>query len=102
MAVRKTPTRTCVACRREADKRELVRFVRGADGEVHADRSGKAAGRGASVCANATCFETAVGRKRLGPALRASLAEEDVERLRHEFEDAVNLMRRPTRDLDGD
>ena len=28
MATRKQPVRTCVACRREADKRELVRFVR--------------------------------------------------------------------------
>lgn len=89
MAVRKTPLRTCVACKREADKRELVRFVRDADGEVHVDATGKAGGRGASVCAEIACFETAVGRKRLGPALRASLTEDDVERLRREFEEAI-------------
>src|SRR5574340_1614421 len=86
MAVRKTPVRTCVACRREADKRTLVRFVRDADGEVHVDPTGKAGGRGASICADMACFELAVGRKKLGPALRASLTEEDVERLRNEFE----------------
>jgi len=89
MVVRKTPLRTCVACRREADKRELVRFVRDAEGEVHLDPNGKAPGRGASVCAEVACFEAAVSRKRLAPALRASLSEEDVERLRHEFEEAL-------------
>src|SRR5574340_939730 len=89
MPVPKTHLRTCVACRREADKRELVRFVRDADGETHVDPTGKASGRGASVCAEMSCFETAVGKKRLGPALRASLTEEDVERLRSEFENAL-------------
>ena len=89
MAPRKTPLRTCVACRREADKRELVRFVRDAEGDVHVDATGKATGRGASVCADLKCFEAAVGKKRLGPALRASLTEEDVERLRSEFEEAT-------------
>jgi len=83
--------RTCVACRTEADKRELVRVVRDAEGDVHVDPTGKASGRGASVCAKVACFEAAVGRKRLGPALRASLSEEDVERLRSEFEDALRL-----------
>jgi predicted RNA-binding protein YlxR (DUF448 family) len=91
MAARKTPTRTCVACRREADKRELVRFVRDADGETHVDLTAKAAGRGASVCANQACFEAAVSKRRLAPALRASLSEEDVERLRNEFEEALRI-----------
>jgi predicted RNA-binding protein YlxR (DUF448 family) len=90
MTVRKTPLRTCVACRREADKRDLVRFVRDADGEVRVDPTGKASGRGASVCAQPACFEAAVSKKRLGPALRASLTEEDVERLRREFEAALS------------
>ena len=89
MAVRKTPLRTCIACRREADKRELVRFVRDVEGETHVDPTGKASGRGASVCASLACFEDAVSRKRLGPALRATLSEEDVDRLRDEFEDAL-------------
>lgn len=89
MAGRKTPLRTCIACRREADKRELVRFVRDVEGETHVDPTGKASGRGASVCANMACFEAAVSRNRLAPALRASLNEEDVERLRDEFEDAL-------------
>ncbi len=89
MTQRPRPQRTCVACRRVADKREFIRFVRDADGEVHVDPSGKAPGRGASVCATSACFEAAVTKNRLASALRASLIEEDVERLRREFEDVL-------------
>ncbi len=89
MAARKTPVRTCVACRREGDKRDLVRFVRDSDGETHVDVSGKAPGRGASVCPESACFEAAVERKRLGAALRVTLGEDDIDRLRKEFEEAL-------------
>ncbi|MHB1135221.1 MAG: YlxR family protein [Coriobacteriia bacterium] len=83
------PQRTCVACRRVDEKRSFVRFVRDAEGDVHADPSGKAPGRGASLCASIACFESAVAKNKLASALRASLPEEDVERLRREFEDVL-------------
>jgi len=89
MKPRKTPLRTCVACGRSTDKRELIRFVRTAEGDTRVDPGGKASGRGAYVCADVSCFEKAVAKRRLAPALRATLAEEDVERLRHEFEGAI-------------
>jgi len=89
MKPRKTPLRTCVACGRSADKRELVRFVRTAEGETRIDPGGKVNGRGAYVCADASCFEKAIAKRRLAPALRATLGEEDVERLRSEFEGAI-------------
>ncbi|MBN2248257.1 MAG: YlxR family protein [Coriobacteriia bacterium] len=89
MTQRPTPQRTCVACRRVDDKRSFVRLVRDAEGDVHVDPSGKAPGRGASVCASIACFESAVTKNRFASALRASLGEEDVERLRHEFEDVL-------------
>ncbi len=97
MKTRKTPLRTCVACGREADKRELLRIVRDAEGYTHMDPGGKAPGRGAYVCADPACFEKAVDRKRLAPALRATLGEEDVERLRDEFEAAIALDRPASR-----
>lgn len=86
---RKTSLRTCVACRTQTDKRNLIRFVRDADGETHVDLTGKAPGRGASVCPSSACFERAVAKKRLNEALRTTLAEEDVDRLRTEFENAL-------------
>lgn len=89
MKARKTPLRTCIACGREADKREFVRVVRTPDGEVVVDPSGKANGRGANVCPSIDCFEQAVRRRRFASALRVTLREEDVERLRREFEQTL-------------
>ncbi|TDB39104.1 MAG: YlxR family protein [Actinobacteria bacterium] len=89
MKVRKPPLRSCLGCGREADKRELVRFVRTQDGEVHVDPSGKLNGRGGYVCATTQCFEAAVRKKRFASALHANLREDDVERLRREFEQTL-------------
>lgn len=56
------PTRTCVACRALSSKDEALRFVRAPDGAVHLDVRGKLPGRGASVCAQASCIAAAVER----------------------------------------
>jgi hypothetical protein len=89
MKAKKTPLRTCVACGRSAAKHELVRIVRSPDGETRVDPGGKANGRGAYVCADPACFEAAVRKRRLTAALRVSLGEEDVERIREQFEETV-------------
>ena len=48
----------------------LVRLVRGEDGIVRADRTGRGVGRGAYVCADAMCVERALARGRLTHAFR--------------------------------
>lgn len=83
---RKKPLRSCVTCRTQSDRRELVRFVRNADGSVALDAGGRANGRGAYVCARQECFEEACRRGRLAQALKASLQKEDYARLGEEFE----------------
>jgi len=70
------PVRTCVACRLEAGKAELVRIVRRPDGSVGLDATGKEAGRGAYVHASAECLETARKRRSLDRALGASVPAE--------------------------
>ena len=88
MRPHKSPTRTCVACRTASDKRELIRIVRTPDGHVLVDPRGKANGRGAYVCANDECFESARQRRRLDAALKVGLQEDDYDRLRRELDDA--------------
>ena len=78
---RKQPLRSCVACRRAADKRALVRFVRAADGRVACDPTGKQAGRGAYLCEGRSCFERARKSHLLDRALRVKISEADYERL---------------------
>ena len=44
------PLRSCIVCRRQKDKSELLRIVRQPDGAVVIDATGKPAGRGATAC----------------------------------------------------
>jgi uncharacterized protein len=69
------PVRTCVACRQEAGKGELLRVVRRPDGSVELDRSGRTAGRGAYLHSDPGCIELARKRRALGRALGATVPE---------------------------
>lgn len=85
---RKTPLRSCVGCATGSDKRDLVRVVRTSDGFVSVDPSGKANGRGAYLCPETECFDAAIRRKKLDVSLRVNLKEDDIDRLRREFDEA--------------
>jgi len=73
---RKGPVRTCVACREEAGKAELIRFVRRPDGSVVVDASGRQPGRGAYLHAAPACLELARKRRALDRALGAPVPPE--------------------------
>lgn len=92
-----TPLRTCVVCRSEHSKRELVRIVRlpeGADDEkepvnrmgsnlhVQVDPTGKLAGRGAYLCRASACWDDAALRQKLSAALKTPLTADDMAVLR--------------------
>ena len=78
---RHVPQRTCVGCRSTAAKRGFVRIVRTADGRVVVDPTGKAAGRGAYLCASPSCWEVALKRGRLGQSLRVTISDQDRQEL---------------------
>jgi uncharacterized protein len=76
------PQRTCVVCRSERGKRELVRIVRTPAGEVRVDLTGKVAGRGAYLCKARPCWHhPALGHK-LNAALKTTITPEDLAALR--------------------
>jgi predicted RNA-binding protein YlxR (DUF448 family) len=91
MRPRKPAIRTCIGCGTSEDKRQIVRFVRTPDGSVEVDPTGKAKGRGAYVHATLECFETAIRKRRIPPALRTTIDEDDISRLRADFERAVEI-----------
>jgi hypothetical protein len=78
---RHIPVRTCVGCRQERPKRELVRIVRSPAGTIAVDPTGKAAGRGAYLCRAAECWAAALKRDALARALRAPLTAGDRDAL---------------------
>lgn len=71
------PQRTCVVCRQERPKRELVRVVRTVDGGIEVDPTGKRPGRGAYLCRRRECWETAFRRKSLEHALQTAMSAEN-------------------------
>lgn len=73
---RHVPQRTCVACRRVAGKRSLVRLVRTEAGVV-VDPSGKLAGRGMYLHQNQQCWQAALKGGRIEQALRTKLTAEN-------------------------
>jgi uncharacterized protein len=73
LPARHFPTRTCVSCRAERQKRDFVRVVRAPDGSVSIDSSGRANGRGAYLCADGSCWPDALKKKSIERALGVSL-----------------------------
>ncbi len=73
---KKLPMRQCVGCREMKPKRELVRVVRSAQGEISLDFRGKAPGRGAYVCADPACLKKAIRSRALERALSAAIPQE--------------------------
>ncbi len=56
--------RMCAVCRERKEKGELLRIVRGADGSISIDKSGKMPGRGAYICKKYECMQNA-GKRRV-------------------------------------
>jgi predicted RNA-binding protein YlxR (DUF448 family) len=81
MKNRKTPVRTCVACREEAGKKALIRLVRSADGTVQIDSTGKKPGRGAYIHASAECLANAVKGRKFDRALRTAVPADVLKEL---------------------
>lgn len=77
MALRHVPERTCVACRQPRPKREMVRIVRTVAGSVQVDPTGKLSGRGAYLCRQAGCWQTALRRDALSRALKVAIPPAD-------------------------
>lgn len=83
--VKKIPLRTCIACREEKPKKEMLRVVKNAAGEISLDFSGKLAGRGAYICNKAECVKKLGRYKLLNKAFSADVPAEIYARIEEEF-----------------
>ena len=89
VVIKSVPQRTCVACRRVINKRELVRLVRTDGGDVEIDSTGKKEGRGAYICPECACWEKALKGKQLEITLRSNITRENREKLIKNGEDLI-------------
>ncbi len=75
MKQKKIPLRKCLGCGESKPKKDLVRVVRSAEGEVSLDLTGKKSGRGAYICHNISCLQKAKKAKRIERALECAIPE---------------------------
>ena len=83
---KKIPQRQCMGCRERKAKRDMIRVVRGTDGEVSLDFGGKKNGRGAYICPDMECLKKAIRSKALDRSLEVTIPEQVIDRLRKEME----------------
>ena len=83
---KKIPQRQCMGCRERKAKREMIRVVRGTDGNVSLDFGGKMNGRCAYICPNPDCLKKAQRSKALERSLEVEIPAEVYERLTKEIE----------------
>lgn len=87
---KKTPLRMCIVCKEMKPKNELIRIVRNPEGEFLFDKSGKANGRGAYICAEGDCAEKCLKKKILNKAFRKNIDESVYIKLSEEYESGKN------------
>ena len=62
---KKKPERTCIVCKTQREKNELLRIVKSKDGIIEPDITGKKNGRGAYICKSEECLDKLIKTKRL-------------------------------------
>lgn len=81
--------RRCIACKKNAERQEFLRFVKDSKNNVKLDKSLKAPGRGAYVCKNYDCVEKAFATTLLSHMLKTQVSELKLTELK---EDALNAL----------
>ncbi len=89
MVQKKIPMRRCVGCMESKPKKQLVRVVRNAAGEISIDPVGKKPGRGAYICPDVKCLAQAQKKKALERGLETAIPEEVYSALRTQLEAAA-------------
>ncbi|MFM1514378.1 YlxR family protein [Helcococcus ovis] len=65
--------RKCIVCKEQKSKKDLIRIVKDKEGNINIDYSGKLNGRGAYICKNKSCLNTAISKKLLNRHLKTNV-----------------------------
>lgn len=82
------PLRKCLGCDEMLGKKGMIRIVRGPDGTISVDETGKKSGRGAYLCRDAECLSKARKKRGLERSLKCAVPAEVYERLEREMNEA--------------
>ena len=87
---KKSPQRQCVGCNEMKNKKDLIRILKTAEGDIILDATGKKNGRGAYLCFNRECLERAVKGRGLERSFKMPVPAGVYEKLRKELEAVEN------------
>ena len=85
MKIKKIPMRMCLGCNEMKPKKELIRVVKSAEGEISLDFTGKKSGRGAYICKNTECFQSARKARRFEKSFSCKISNEIYEEMENEL-----------------
>ncbi len=83
------PQRSCVSCRTQADKKQLLRFVLAPDGQVVVDYRQQLHGRGLYTCINLQCLTQAVKRNSFRRVYGATTQPVELDHLHEQLQQAL-------------
>ena len=83
---KKIPLRQCVGCGQMKGKKEMMRVLKTAEGDILLDMTGKKNGRGAYLCKSMECLRKARKSKGLERSFKMSIPGEIYDNLEKEFE----------------
>lgn len=78
---RRRRPRSCVGCKKERPKKDLLRIVREPDGNIAIDHTGRKPGRGAYICLNGDCLKLARKKRSLSSALGCEISDDFYEEI---------------------
>lgn len=84
---KKIPMRQCVGCGEMKSKREMMRVIKTAEGEILLDTTGRKNGRGAYLCFSGECLKQARKNHGLERSFKMSISPEVYERLEKEYQE---------------
>lgn len=86
MSNKKIPLRQCIGCGEMKSKKEMIRVLKTAEGEIVLDATGRKNGRGAYVCPSVECMKKAIKGKGLERSFKMAIPKEVYETLEKEME----------------
>lgn len=83
---KKIPLRQCIGCGEMKGKKDMMRVLKTAEGDICLDVTGKKNGRGAYVCKTSDCLKLARKNKGLERSFKMSIPGEVYDTLEKEYE----------------
>lgn len=86
MSTKKIPQRQCIGCGEMKNKKEMLRVLKTAEGEILLDATGRKNGRGAYLCPSMECMKKARKSKGLERSFKMAIPQEVYDNLEKEME----------------